>query len=149
MGKKRITFLVLGIFLILVGLASLITGLGGLGLIMNILAIAAGVMILVFRPGSSKEIGWPVAGVYLVAWGLIDLVGFRFEGIDLVMAILAIAAGALLLLRSKQATKKIGLLLFSIWLILVGVVHFVSLGDLGLVVPIAALASGVLIILEK
>jgi hypothetical protein len=45
--------------------------------------------------------------------------------------------------------RSIGFLLLGIWLILVGIQQFISLGDLGLVMNILALASGILIIINR
>jgi hypothetical protein len=56
------------------------------------------------------------------------------------------AAGALLLIRIGRTRANIGYLLFFIWLILVGLVALVSLGPLGIVIDILALAAGILII---
>ena len=46
---RNIGFLLLGIWLILTGLAAFIPAVGGLGIILAILAIAAGVFILLGR----------------------------------------------------------------------------------------------------
>lgn len=46
---RNIGMLLLGIWLILTGLASLIPALAGLGIVLTILAIAAGVFILIGR----------------------------------------------------------------------------------------------------
>jgi hypothetical protein len=45
--------------------------------------------------------------------------------------------------------RNLGLLLLGIWLILVGIQQFVSLGDLGAIMNILALASGVLIVINR
>ena len=62
------------------------------------------------------------------------------------MAILALGAGVLLLIRMGKTKANFGYLLFYIWLILVGLVALVSLGPLGIVIDILALAAGILII---
>jgi hypothetical protein len=146
MSRKKLTAVVLGAFLILSGLAGLISGLGGLGLVIAILAIAAGVLILAFTPGVSFRVGWLLAAIYLIVYGLASILNFSFSGMGTVMAILALAAGALLLIRIGRTRANIGYLLFFIWLILVGLVALVSLGPLGIVIDILALAAGILII---
>jgi hypothetical protein len=146
MSRKKLTAVVLGAFLILSGLAGLISGLGGLGLVIAILAIAAGVLILAFTPGVSFRVGWLLAAIYLIVYGLASILNFSFSGMSTVMAILALAAGALLLIRIGRTRANIGYLLFFIWLILVGLVALVSLGPLGIVIDILALAAGILII---
>jgi hypothetical protein len=55
MSKIRLTYVVLSIFLILTGLLAFLPGLGGLGIVISILAIAAGVLILVSMPGGSEN----------------------------------------------------------------------------------------------
>lgn len=45
--------------------------------------------------------------------------------------------------------RNLGLLLLGIWLILVGIAEFVSLGNIGTVMNILALAAGVLIVLNR
>lgn len=147
MSRKKLTIIVLGAFLILVGLAGLIGGLGGLGLAIAILALAAGILILVFTPGISMNIGWILAAAYLILYGLNGIIGFSFTGLDLIMNILALAAGFLLLIRMPKIRNNIGYLLFFIWLILVGLIGLVGLGSLGVIVPIVALAAGILMIL--
>ncbi|MBI3912884.1 MAG: hypothetical protein HY327_01615 [Chloroflexi bacterium] len=46
-------------------------------------------------------------------------------------------------------TKNLGMLLLAIYLIVVGVSAFISLGQLSIVVAILAIAAGVLILLGK
>jgi hypothetical protein len=146
MNKRKLTAIVLGAFLILTGLAGLISGLGGLGLVTAILAVAAGVLILAYTPGVSFRIGWLLAAIYLIVYGLASILSFSFSGMGTVLAILALAAGVLLLIRMGKVNARIGYLLFFIWLILVGLAGLVSLGSLGIVINILALAAGILII---
>jgi hypothetical protein len=145
---KRITMIVLGAFLILSGLVGLVSGLGNLGLVIDILALAAGVLILVYTPGISYRAGWFLAATYLIIIGLAGMIGFSFGGMDIVLAILALAAGIVLLVRMPKIRKNIGYLLFFIWLILVGLTGLVGLGALGILVSIVALAAGILLILD-
>ena len=145
---KRITMIVLGAFLILSGLVGLVSGLGNLGLVIDILALAAGVLILVYTPGISYRTGWFLAAAYLIIVGLAGMIGFSFGGMDIVLAILALAAGIVLLIRMPKIRKNIGYVLFFIWLILVGLTGLVGLGALSIVVSIVALAAGILLILD-
>jgi hypothetical protein len=148
MSKKKLTIVVLGAFLILSGLAGLIAGIGNLGLIIAILALAAGVLILLYTPGVSFRIGWTVTAVYLIAVGLTGILDIGFQGMGTVMAILALAAGVLLLIRMPKIKRNVGYLLFFVWLILVGLAGLVSLGQLGMVIDIIALAAGILLIMN-
>lgn len=45
--------------------------------------------------------------------------------------------------------RNIGMLLLAIWLILTGIVQFVSLGDLSLIMNVLALAAGILILIGR
>lgn len=46
-----------------------------------------------------RQLGLLLAGIWLLAQGLIQLLGLRFNYLPEIMGILAIAAGALLILR--------------------------------------------------
>lgn len=46
-----------------------------------------------------RHIGLILAGGWLVLTGLIELIGLRFQGLPEVMAVLAIVAGVLLIVR--------------------------------------------------
>jgi hypothetical protein len=108
MSNKKLTVVVLGAFLVLSGLAGLISGLGGLGLVTAILALAAGVLILVYTPGVSFRIGWLLAAIYLIVYGLASILSFSFSGMGTIMAILALVAGVLLLIRMGKSRANIG-----------------------------------------
>ncbi len=149
MIKKKVMIVVLGAFLILSGLVGLIDGIGNLGIVIDILAVAAGVLILLYAPGVSSRIGWMMAAVYLIAIGLTSILGLSFSGMGIILAILALAAGVLLLVRAPKIKGNIGYLLFFIWLVLVGLAGLVSLGPIGMVIDIVALVAGFLLILGE
>lgn len=149
MKITRLTFVVLGIFLILTGLAAFVEGLSALAIVIAILALAAGILILISRPGISMFAGWVLAAIYLILWGLVGIADFGFDGIDIVMAILALAAGVVLLVRWPGFRKHIGFLLFCIWLILVGLVALTGITGLSLVIAVIAIAAGILMILNE
>lgn len=46
-------------------------------------------------------------------------------------------------------TKNIGFLLLAIWLILTGLSAFISLGGLGVILALLALAAGIFILLGR
>jgi hypothetical protein len=46
-----------------------------------------------------KEIGLFLLGIWLILYGLIDILKLSFTGKDIIMAVLAIAAGIFLLIR--------------------------------------------------
>lgn len=98
--NERIAMIVLSIWLIATGLLAVAdVGFSGAGLVLNLLAIAAGALILLQGESWSAKIGMILLGVWLVARGLGALVGFSFQGIGLIMNLLAIAAGVLILLK--------------------------------------------------
>ncbi len=47
----------------------------------------------------TKRLGFLLLGIWLIASGLIPILHFRFSGLETIMAILAIAAGVLILLE--------------------------------------------------
>jgi hypothetical protein len=149
MDRERLTYIVLGAFLILTGLMGFIAAISGLGTVIAILAIAAGVLIIIFHPDISIRIGWILAAAYLILRGLNGLITLSFSGLGTLMAVLALAAGIVLLIKSPGLKHHIGFLLFCIWLILIGLAGLVSLGGLGVVVGIVAIAAGILIILNE
>ncbi len=150
MSRERLTYIILGLFLILSGLTALISGLGGIGIIIQILALAAGILILISSPGISYSIGWVVTAIYLIIRGLAGLLDFSFNGMGTIMAILALAAGVLLLIRFPGFRHHIGFTLFCAWLILVGITGLLSIGGaVSTIIAILAIASGVLMILNE
>ncbi|UYN90714.1 MAG: hypothetical protein KIT08_05630 [Anaerolineales bacterium] len=48
-----------------------------------------------------------------------------------------------------RVTSNLGFLLLGIWLILIGLSQFVSLGNIGALTNILALVSGILIVLGR
>jgi len=47
----------------------------------------------------TKKLGWLLLGIWLVLTGLISLLGLSFSGLSQIMAILALAAGVLILVE--------------------------------------------------
>jgi len=97
---KRIALIVLSVWLILTGLNE-VAGIGfrGAGTILNVLAIAAGLLILLQGKSWSAKVGMILLGAWLTARGLLAIVGVGVQGVGLVLNILAIAAGVLILLE--------------------------------------------------
>lgn len=103
---KNLGLLLLAIWLILSGAIALF-GLqfAGLGVLMALLALAAGAVILlesfnVLKGGSRKRnLGMILLGVWLLLNGLLALTSLNFEGQQIIMALLALVAGALILLN--------------------------------------------------
>jgi hypothetical protein len=162
--------LLLAIWLILVGLLPLLgVGFGGLGVILALLAIAAGVLILLGPTRISRRLGSMglnrnpgilLLGIWLILTGLLPLLGVVTAGIDVVLAVVAIAAGVLILLEparisggfgSLALTRSAGMVVLGVWLILTGLLAVVSITfpSSGIVLELLALAAGVLILLRR
>lgn len=100
--------ILLGIWLILTGLIGLgVLNVPGTGIIMAILALAAGIVLLFPVAGrgtkaaamaSLPRIGALLLAVWLVLTGLFALTNITFPESGMVMALLALVAGALMLL---------------------------------------------------
>jgi hypothetical protein len=89
--------LLLGIWLIVMGLLSLLNvSIPGLAIILDLLAIAAGVLILLRPARVSRTIGVILLGVWLVATGLLPLLAVAVPA--LALGLLAILAGLFILL---------------------------------------------------
>lgn len=149
MLSKRTTYVVLGIFLILTGLLEMITSLSVLGQIRSILALVAGILILAAKPGISNKTGWIIAAIYLIGLGLSGLMAFSFSGMGMVMAVLAITAGAVLFMGWPGFSHHLGFILFCGWLILVGLAQLAYLRGLGTIIAVTAIVSGTLLILNE
>jgi hypothetical protein len=91
--------------------------------------------------------------VWLIFTGLIGLLNLSFNGIEIVMGILALAAGILLLLggASIKARARWGFWALSAWLILQGVFALFNLSFAGseVLMGVLALVAGSLILLER
>ena len=107
--NQNIGIVLLAIWLILTGLLPLLSvSIPYSGIIMGVLAIAAGILILIGparlgrRSGSAKlalNLGMVLLAIWLIVTGLLLLPGVSFPSSGIIMAILAIAAGVLILLR--------------------------------------------------
>lgn len=106
---RRFGVILLSIWLILTGLLPFLdVNLPNIGLVLAILAIAAGVFLLVEGWGAGAPAGrrrWRyrvspgvlLLAVYLILVGILPFLNISLPGINLILAILAIAAGVLLL----------------------------------------------------
>jgi UPF0716 family protein affecting phage T7 exclusion len=99
----------------------------------------------------SRNLGAILLGIWLILTGLLPLVTIQVPGAEIVLAILAIAAGALLLLRPGQISRTLGVILLCAWLILSGLVAITSFAIPGgaLVLGLLAIAAGILILLGR
>lgn len=106
--NRNIGMILLAIWLILTGLLPVLNvSISGVGTIMALLAIVAGVFILLSGrlgrdSGSSKltdNLGMLLLAIWLIVTGLMSVLSVNFPSSGIVLAILAMAAGVLILLR--------------------------------------------------
>ena len=99
----------------------------------------------------SRYLGTILLGIWLILTGLLPLVTIKVPGAEIVLAILAIAAGILLLLRPGSISRSLGVILLCAWLILSGLVAIASLAIPGgaVVLGLLAIAAGILILLGR
>ncbi|MGC9357529.1 MAG: hypothetical protein ACP5GX_06680 [Anaerolineae bacterium] len=100
--SRRLGIILLAIWLILQALLPLIGfSFSGLDTVLAILAIAAGVILLIGGNMSkiTDNLGILLLSIWLILQGLISLLALSFPAMGTIMAILAIAAGVLLLLE--------------------------------------------------
>jgi hypothetical protein len=109
----------------------------------------------------NRNLGLLLLAIWLILEGLLSLLGASNPAINLIMAILALAAGILILLgptnwsargrRSIEVTRSPGMLLLAIWLILTGLLALltISLPGIGLILAVIALAAGILILIGR
>ena len=139
-------------------------------LILAILAIAAGVLLLVRTGGVTGNLGTLLLSVWLIGTGLLIVLKTTFANEASIVAVLAVAAGILLLMaqvgvnlsrdrshrhnserRGGRMSLNLGWLLLAIWLIVQGamVLLKISFTDSGVIMAVVALAAGVLILLRR
>lgn len=146
----------LGVWLILTGLFGLVSGVAGLGIVLTLLAIAAGVVLLLGISGSrvkNRNPGFLLLSIWLIVTGLRSLLPLNITGIDMVMGVLAIGAGILLLVgaRGRSLSRYPGMTLLSVWLFITGLLALTPVGipGLGAILALLAAAAGVLILLGR
>jgi hypothetical protein len=168
--NQNVGMLLLAIWLILISLLPLLgIGFVGLAVILDLLAIAAGALILLEPTRRSRGLGWMglnrnpgmlLLGIWLILASLLPLLGIVTAGIDVVLAVLAIAAGVLVLLGPSRISaglgslalaRSAGMVVLGVWLILTGLLAIASITfpSSGIVLELLALAAGVLILLRR
>jgi hypothetical protein len=97
-GRGSLGRLLLALSLIGMGLLSLVRG-SGLEILVGLLALAAGVLLIwPVRRSFGSALGWLLLAVYLILLGLTFVIGLSFSGLGVILAVLALAAGVLVLL---------------------------------------------------
>jgi len=108
----------------------------------------------------SSNLGMILLAIWLILTGLLPLLRISIPGGETLLAILAIAAGVLILLgpsrlaggfRSMKVAGNWGMILLGIWLILVGLLPLLSLSipAAATILALLAVAAGVLILLGR
>jgi len=94
-----------------------------------------------------------VLSLWLIATGLLPLLKISLPGGAMILAILAVAAGVLILssMSGTRITRHLGALLLSIWLLAQGAIQLlqVSFPQMGLVMAVLALAAGALMLVGR
>jgi hypothetical protein len=143
----------LGTWLIVSGLLSLLS-VGGavVGIIVDVLAIAAGVVILIVWRRWPARVGMLLLATWLIVSALLSLLRFGFPGSGTVLAVLAVAAGVAILTEERQGLRaSIGTILLCTWLIGRGLLSLLSLGfpGSGTILAVLAIVAGVLVLLKR
>jgi len=101
----------------------------------------------------SRNWGLVVLSLWLIATGLLPLLKISLPGGAMILAILAIAAGVLLLssLSGMRITSRLGALLLSIWLLVQGAIQLlqISFPQMGPVMAVLAVAAGALMLVGR
>jgi hypothetical protein len=151
--SKHVGVILLAIWLILTGLiVTLGLSLPGLGIVMGVLAVASGVGLLAGGGrGITQDIGIILLAIWLIFTGLLALLPLTFNGLEIVTAALALAAGAVLLFTSGSIKGRAGVILLSIWLILTALMTLVALTFTAstLIMGIIALFAGLLLLVQR
>jgi uncharacterized membrane protein HdeD (DUF308 family) len=100
--------------------------------LVGMLSVVAGVIIL-FKPGDSLETLAVIAGVFLLADGLLELVASfvlrtRNRGLAALFGVLSAIVGVILI-RHPIGTVEAVALFIGIWLIAVGVIRLATAGE--------------------
>ena len=100
-----------------------------------------------------KNLGMILLSVWLVATGLLSILGIGFPGDGTILALLAIAAGVVILLslRSGKVSRNLGMLLLGIWLVATGLLPLLNLYSptSSTILAALAVAAGVLILVKR
>jgi hypothetical protein len=147
--NKNLAMVLLAVWLLTVGVFQVVSFGGAIvGLLLSILAIAAGIVIIITM---RSELEMLLTGVWLTTTGAVSLANLGISGLGLILGLLAIASGALIVLRIGKPTSNLGKLLLAIWLIGTGLISVISLDFVGLgtIMGLLAVAAGVLLLLKR
>ena len=99
----------------------------------------------------SRNLGTILLGIWLILTGLLPLITLTIPGSEIVLALLAIAAGVLLVFRPGQLSRTLGVILLCAWLILTGLLALTAIVIPGgeIVLALLAIAAGILILIGR
>ena len=145
--------LLLGLWLLLTGFLRLLgLSLPGGGLLQGLLVLATGVVLLL-GGSATRNPGFLVLSAWLILTGLSAFIVLRISGLNTILSLLALVAGGLLLagIRGRGAGRYPGMLLLSIWLILTGLLGFITISFpyLRTLLALLVLVAGILILLDR
>lgn len=90
---------------------------------------------------------------WLIASGLLPLLNVSIPSSDVILAVLAIAAGVLLLLNRGEfrLPRNLGVLLLGVWLILAGALPLLSISfpSSEVILGLLAASAGILLLLKR
>ena len=100
-----------------------------------------------------KNLAVILLSVWLIGIGLVPLLGLQLPSMDLILGLLAIAAGVMILLSSTKLRLggKYGMILLAVYLILVGLLPLLSINlhAGGLILNVLAVATGALLLFRR
>ncbi len=100
-----------------------------------------------------KTIGNILLGIWLIATGLITLVGLTFTHSVTILSLLAIVAGAFVLLGNKdgKSSSSIGSILLGAWLIIGALLTLTgfSFTHSGAILAALALVAGIFVVIRR
>jgi len=155
---KTLSILVLSIWFLLSGAISILSpSFHGLPLIMSVLAIAAGILLLLTGKKTTvlSHLGALLLGIYLIAHGLIRILNVSFTGMHIIMGLLAVVAAIMILLNTGGKKKKgkltLGAVFTAVWLVITGLILLISFSFSGIhfVVGILAILAGLFLLIKK
>ena len=95
---RSLGVILLGVWLILTGLLPLLTiAIPASGIVLSVLALAAGILILLRPMQLTRSLGVVLFCIWLILTGLLPLLTVAIPASDIVLSLLAIAAGILIL----------------------------------------------------
>lgn len=149
---KRTGRILLGIFLILLGvLPQFNIPILALVIVLGVLSFAAGVVLFTDLPRTdyTSNLGILLLSAWLVVQGIFIIFDLNFVAANIILAVLAIAAGIVLLTgwpARRGFPRNIATILLCIWLILDGISLVFVFPAEGALLVLLAIATGILLI---